>query len=119
MIRLTALWPKTNDSHFDMDYYLSKHVPMTRAKFQSLGIPVEAEVDEGLGGFPPGEPAPYAAIGYLLFENMEDLQKGLATHGAEILADIPNFTNVQPQIQIGSIVLGEPAMLVRFPPVSQ
>lgn len=42
----------------------------------------------------------------LLFENMEDLQKGLATHAAEILADVPNFTNVQPQIQIGSVVLG-------------
>jgi uncharacterized protein (TIGR02118 family) len=119
MIRLTALWPKTNDSHFDMEYYLSKHVPMAKAKFQSLGLSVEAEVDEGLGSLTPGEPAPYAAIGYLLFENMEDLQKGLATHGAEILADIPNFTNVQPQIQIGSVVLGEPAMLVRFPPVSQ
>jgi hypothetical protein len=45
------------------------------------------------------------AIGYLLFEKMEDLQKGLATHGAEIMTHIPNFTNVQPQIQIGSTVL--------------
>ena len=117
MIRLTALWPKTNDSHFDMDYYLSKHVPMAKAKFQGVGIPVEADVEEGLGTLTPGEPAPYAAIGHLLFETMEDLQKGLAAHGAEILADIPNFTNVQPQIQIGSIVLGEPAVLVRLPPV--
>ena len=119
MIRVTVLFPKTSDSHFDMDYYLSKHVPMTTSKLQSLGIPVKTEVDEGLGTIMPGEPAPYAAIGYLLFENMEDLQKGLATHGAEIMGDIPNFTNVQPQIQIGSIVLSEPAVLVRFPPVSQ
>jgi hypothetical protein len=37
---------------------------------------------------------------------MEDLQKGLAAHAAEILADVPNFTNVQPQIQIGRVVLG-------------
>ena len=58
MIRLTALWPKTNDSHFDMDYYLSKHVPMTKTKFQSSGISVEAEVDEGLGTLTPGEPVP-------------------------------------------------------------
>ena len=106
MIRLIALWPKTTDSHFDMDYYLSKHVPMTKAKFQSSGISVEGEVDEGLGTLTPGEPVPYAAIGYLLFETMEDLQKGLAAHAAEILADVPNFTNVQPQIQIGSVVLG-------------
>ena len=79
---------------------------MTKAKLQSLGFPVEAEVDEGIGSITPGEPAPYAAIGYLLFEKIEDLQNGLATHGAEIMADIPNFNNVQPQIQIGSIVFG-------------
>ena len=106
MIRVTVLFPKTNDSNFDMEYYLSKHVPMTTAKLQSLGIPVEAQVDETLGSIPPGEPATYAAIGYLLFEKMEDLQKGLAAHGAEIMADIPNFTNVQPEIQIGNIVFG-------------
>ena len=112
MIRVTVLFPKTNDSHFDMEYYLSKHVPMTKTKLQSLGISVEAEVDEGLGTIVPGEPAPYAAIGYLLFEKMEDLQNGLATHGAEIMADIPKFTNVQPQIQIGSVVLGVPSTLL-------
>src|SRR5215207_4491587 len=89
MIRVTTLFPKTSDSHFDMEYYLSKHVPMTLSRLQSLGIPVEAEVDEGLGTVTPGEPAPYAAIGYLLFEKMEDLQNGLATHGAEIMGDIP------------------------------
>ena len=104
--RDSNLFPKTSDSHFDMDYYLSKHVPMTKAKLQSLGFPVEAEVDEGIGSITPGEPAPYAAIGYLLFEKMEDLQNGLATYGAEIMADILNFTNVQPQIQIGNIVFG-------------
>ena len=103
MIRVTVLFPKTSDSHFDMDYYLSKHVPMTTAKLQSLGIPVEAEVDQGLGSIMPGEPAPYAAIGYLMFEKMEDLQNGLATHGAEIMADIPNFTNVQPQVLISRV----------------
>lgn len=103
MIRVTVLFPKTTDSHFDMDYYVSKHVPMTTAKLQSLGFNVKAEVDQGLGTL-TGEPAPYTAIGHLLFENMEDLQKGLTTHGPEIMADIPNFTNVQPQIQVGSLI---------------
>jgi uncharacterized protein (TIGR02118 family) len=106
MIRVTALWPKTNESHFDMEYYLTKHVPMTKARLESAGFPVVAEVDEGLGSLTPGEPPAYAAIGTLLFETMEDLQKGLTAHAAEIMADIPNFTNVQPVIQIGSVVLG-------------
>ena len=34
----------------------------------------------------------------------EDLQDGLATHGAKIMGDIPNFTDVQPKIQISDIV---------------
>jgi uncharacterized protein (TIGR02118 family) len=106
MIRVTVLFPKTSDSHFDMDYYLNKHIPMTKAKLQSLGFPVEAQVDEGVGSIALGEPAPYAAIGYLTFEKMEDFQNGLTTHGAEIMSDIPNFTNVQPQIQIGQVILG-------------
>ena len=59
MIRVTVLFPRTNDSHFDMDYYLSKHVPMTTEKLQSLGFPVEAEVDQGAGTL-TGEPAPIA-----------------------------------------------------------
>jgi hypothetical protein len=63
MIRVTVLFPKTNDSHFDMDYYLSKHVPMTTSRLQSLGIPVEAEVDAGLGSIPLGALAPYARLG--------------------------------------------------------
>jgi uncharacterized protein (TIGR02118 family) len=104
MIRITVLFPKTSDSHFDMDYYLSKHVPMTTERLQGLGFPVKAVVDQGLSTL-AGEPAPHAAIGHLLFEKMEDLQQGLATHGAEIMADTPNFTNVQPQIQVGSLVL--------------
>lgn len=107
MIRVTVLFPKTSDSHFDMDYYLNKHVPMTKANLQSLGFPVEAQVDEGIASVTSGEPAPYAAVGYLIFEKIEDLQYGLATHGAKIMSDIPNFTNVQPQIQIGSIVFSE------------
>ncbi len=105
MIRVTVLFPKTSDSHFDMDYYVNKHVPMTKTRLESLGFPVEAQVDEGVGSL-TGGPAPYAAIGYLMFEKIEDLQNGLTTHGAEIMADISNFTNVQPQIQIGSIVFG-------------
>ncbi len=106
MIRVTVLFPKTSNSHFDMDYYLTKHVPMTKAILQSSGLNVEAQVDEGLGSAVPGEPAPFAAIGYLLFEKIEDFQNGLTTHGAAIMADIPNFTNVQPQIQVGSVVFG-------------
>lgn len=34
------------------------------------------------------------------------VQNDLATHGAEIMGDIPNFANMQPQIRIGRVVYG-------------
>jgi hypothetical protein len=78
---------------------------MTREFLTPTGL-VRIEVDEGLTGFPPDQPALYHTIGYLVFEKIEDLQNGLAAHGAEIMGDIPNYTNVQPQIHINRIALG-------------
>jgi uncharacterized protein (TIGR02118 family) len=105
MIRVTVLYPKTSESHFDMDYYLNKHTPMVIDRLMPLGL-VRLEVDEGLNGLSPTQPAAYAVIAYLVFENVEALQTGLAAHGAEIMGDIINYTNVQPQIQINRIAVG-------------
>jgi hypothetical protein len=35
---------------------------------------------------------------------VEDFQKGMAAHGQELMADIPNYTNIPPTIQISEIV---------------
>lgn len=105
MIRVTVLYPKTSDSTFDMDYYLNKHTPMVIDRLMPLGM-VRLEVDEGLGGLGPDQPPAYIAIAYLIFGNIEALQNGLAAHGAEIMGDIANYTNVQPQIQINRIAVG-------------
>jgi hypothetical protein len=40
----------------------------------------------------------------LVFDSAEKMQKGLQAHDPELAADIPNFTNVQPQFQISEII---------------
>lgn len=102
MIRVTAMYPRTSESHFDLDYYQNKHLPLVRERFNSLGM-LRVGFDEGLGGLGPGEPPTYMAIGYLEFGTMEDLQRCLAAHAPEIIGDIPNFTNVQPIIQVNRV----------------
>jgi uncharacterized protein (TIGR02118 family) len=37
---------------------------------------------------------------HLYFNAAADFQKGIAAHGAEIMGDIPNYTDISPQIQI-------------------
>ena len=99
MIRVAVMYPKTDESTFDMDYYLTKHMPLVQERLGGSGL-VGIAVDEGIGGGMPGEPPPYAAIGILVFDTIEHFSSGMRVHGAELMRDIPNFTNVQATIQV-------------------
>jgi uncharacterized protein (TIGR02118 family) len=101
MIKVSVLYPNTAGSRFDMDYYLSKHIPLVREKVGAAlkGVTVE----QGLGSMPPGTPPVYLAAGHLLFDSLEAFGAGFGPHAPAILADIPNYTNTQPVIQIGEV----------------
>jgi uncharacterized protein (TIGR02118 family) len=53
---------------------------------------------------PGGGKAPYLAIAYLKFTSADALQKALAKHGAEILGDIPNYTKIEPIMQVNEVM---------------
>lgn len=94
-----VMYPKTANSQFDMAYYLDKHTPLVQERLASMGL-VGVDMREGLAGGTPGSPPQYAMITNLTFNTMEELQNSLATHGAELLGDIPNFTDVAPMTQV-------------------
>jgi uncharacterized protein (TIGR02118 family) len=101
MINVCIMYPNTEGSHFDMAYYCAKHIPLVR---RLLGPALlNAVVEEGLGGMEPGSRAPYAALGNLYFESLDAFQKAFGPHAAQIVGDIPNYTNTQPTIQISSV----------------
>jgi uncharacterized protein (TIGR02118 family) len=103
MIKVTVLYPNKPGGKFDFDYYTKKHMKLVNEKFGPMGL-VKTEVDKGLGGRGPGAPAPYVAIGHMMFNSLEDFQKAEAAHGQDLGADIPNFTNIEPQFQASEIV---------------
>ncbi len=104
MIRVSVLYPDGDGKTFDHDYYANSHVPMVMEKLKSFGLTGSA-VDKGLAGGAPGAPAPFVSVGHLLFENIEGFQQAFGTHGEEIMADIPNYTNIEPVIQISEIAV--------------
>ncbi|MES2797416.1 MAG: EthD family reductase [Bacteroidota bacterium] len=99
MISLTVLYPKTADSQFNMDYYLNTHIPLAKERLSSFGLK-GVDLLTGLAGGAPDSPPLYAMIGTLHFDSMESFQNAMATHGAELTGDIPNYTNVEPIMQI-------------------
>ena len=101
MIKVTVLYPNTPGSSFDMQYYLGRHMPMVGEK---LGTACkQILVEQGLGTLPPGTPAPFSALCHLSFDSVQAFEAAFAVHGDAIVADIPNYTNVQPVIQISDV----------------
>jgi uncharacterized protein (TIGR02118 family) len=41
----------------------------------------------------------------IVFNSIEDFQKSFGAIGNEIMADVPNYTNIEPQMQISEIVM--------------
>jgi uncharacterized protein (TIGR02118 family) len=101
MIKMTIFYPNEEGKKFDMDYYVNSHIPMVMEK---LGGAVKGgNVDQGLAGGEPGSPAIYVAMGHLLFDSVEEFQSAFGPHMEAIMADIPNYTDIQPKIQVSEV----------------
>ena len=101
MIKMAIFYPNGEGKTFDMAYYATKHMPMAAALF---GNDLKAmTIDKGIASGAPDVPVPYLAIGYFYFETMEVFQKVMGTHSEKLKADVPNYTNIQPLIQISEV----------------
>ncbi len=95
MIRVSVLYPQ--GGKFDFDYYINKHMKLVHKLLDPFGL-VKTEVDRSVGT------APFLAVGHLIFNTLEEMQKGLQAHDPELAADLVNFTDVQPQFQVSEII---------------
>ena len=101
MVKVTVFYPNEEGKKFDMEYYLNKHIPMLQ---QNLGAALKGgAVEQGLGGITPGSRATYIAMGHLSFDSVEAFQAAFGPHAKSIMGDIPNYTDIQPMIQISEV----------------
>ena len=102
MIKVSILYPNDEGKTFDMDYYSNKHMPMVASLLgDSLKL---LAIDKGIGGRTPDEPIPYLAIGYLYFDKLSAYQNSFGPNAEQIVNDIPNYTNIQPVVQISEVL---------------
>ena len=103
MIKVSVLYPYGAGKRFDMTYYCNMHIPMVREKLGEACKSVA--VEKGLAGEEPGSPPAYVAMCHLCFESVEAFQRAFGPHAGAIMADIPNYTEIQPTIQISEVQL--------------
>lgn len=105
MVKVSVLYPNGEDKTFDMDYYINTHMKMV---VELAGDSLKAmSVEKGFAGAAPDVPVPYLAIGNMYFEKMSAFQNSMGPHTDQLMADIPNFTNSEPVIQISLVQLAE------------
>ncbi len=102
MIRLTALYRNTVGSTFDFDYYVNTHLQLSKQRLTDFGMG-RIEVEKGIEAM-DGEAVPYICIMHAEFSNADDFRRGLDQHGEELMADMPNYTTIEPDLQISEIV---------------
>ncbi|MDE2223521.1 MAG: EthD family reductase [Candidatus Omnitrophica bacterium] len=101
MVRIAAVYPRSEGKRFDMDYYIHTHLPMVRRTFGPWGLR-KIEVDKGIAK-PGGGSSPFFAIGYLYFDSLEAFQECYAEAGMEVVGNIHSYTDVIPMIQVGVV----------------
>jgi len=102
MYKITVLYPKTAEDDFNLAYYMDAHTPLVKKLLEPYGL-VKVDIEVGIAGPAPGSEPPFALICGIYFNDIESLQKALETEGAELIADIPNFTSIIPDLQISRV----------------
>ena len=96
MIRLSVLYPKTDGAKFDHDYYRDSHVPLAVSTWGCERV----EIDKGLDG-------PFVAAVHVFFPSTDAIASAMGAEGTgAIMADVANYTDIQPVMQTSEIVQG-------------
>jgi uncharacterized protein (TIGR02118 family) len=102
MIKMSVYYPADGGSKFDHDYYRATHMPLLEARLGEACL--RYEIDKGLSGREPGSAPKFVAACHVYSPDLETFQAALAPHSAEIVADVPNYTDITPIVQISEIV---------------
>lgn len=101
MIKVSVFYPNGEGKRFDVEYYCEKHMALVK---RLCGPAIKGiAVDHGVSGMAPGSPAQFLAIGHVYFESVEAFRAVFGPHFDEIVADVRNYTNIQPAIQISEV----------------
>ncbi|WP_151672936.1 EthD family reductase [Patiriisocius marinus] len=103
MIKVSVMYPNSDNVKFDTDYYKNKHLPMVS---QLVGDALKGiELDLGVASRVPGELAPYVAIAHLKFDSIESFKTSFRPHAQTFADDVKNYSNVQGELQISELII--------------
>lgn len=102
MIKVTVMYPYKEGARFDHAYYREQHMPMMKA---ILGSACHYyTVDRGISDRPETPPA-FVAMCAFICDSVEAYEAAVGPRRAEVLADIPVYTDITPVVQVSEILV--------------
>jgi uncharacterized protein (TIGR02118 family) len=96
------MYPRQEGGNFDYDYYLKTHIPLVQ---DLVGDALkEVRIYKGNPG-PDGSPEAFVTFASLFFDSVEAFGEAFGPNAEKIMGDIPNFTNIEPVVQIDERLL--------------
>lgn len=93
MIKVSVIYPRSEGSHFDADYYAQKHLPMAKEMFGDLCQRVELQVAVS-------DSQPFHAVGEMVFESVDAMKQAFKPNIKALQEDLINYSNVTPVQQM-------------------
>lgn len=101
MIKVNVMYPYAEGARFDHAYYRDVHMPLVKARLGSACA--YYTVDKGLHA--NGSPPRFVAMCAFVCDSLEAYEAAMKPHRAEVVADIANYTDIAPVVQVSEMVV--------------
>ncbi len=101
MVKVSIYFPNMPGSRFDVDYYTNVHMPLVMKSLVSAVRAVSVEI--GVSGAKVQQPPPFRAVAAFTCESVKAFSEAFLPHAAELKGDIPNYTDIEPVIQVSQV----------------
>lgn len=103
MIKVNVMYPYAEGARFDHTYYRDVHMPMVKAWLGSACA--YYTVERGVSSRAAGSPPPFVAMCAFICPSFEAYEAAIGPHRPEVAADIANYTDIAPIVQVSEIVV--------------
>lgn len=104
MFNISTIYPRQHGGHFDFNYYLNTHMPLSIELLSRARGFRGVSVERGVEIAQPPVSSSYVAMCHYYFDTLEDFMAAFMSHAEELQGDIANYTNIEPIIQINEVV---------------
>ncbi len=101
MLKLSVFYQYTEGTKFNMEYFLTKHMPLVEKAWG--GALKKKEIDSGLCGSERDTPPIYIASIHLYFDSIESMLSAVNQQHQEMEKDRPHFTDILPITQLSRV----------------